>query len=279
MRNRYLDLLRAAAIVRVIVYHLFGWPWLSIVLPAMGIMFALAGSLTAASLEQARGRPGDHLPAAPAAAAAVAARPDRRTGHAGRRLGPGDDGDHPFSLPKLGFWLLPIGDPPGSDLGIDVWEPLWYIRAYLWFVLLSPAAVRRLPPGRLARGGRADPADRRCSTDRLQPARAGRRGDVGLRHLRRLLDRRLRPPRRPARPAAARWSRSAAAAVLGAAALYWLRGHQGEDAWDLNDVSESQALWSLGVRAAGAALAAADGAGWPGSGRWTRRSTCSTPGR
>jgi peptidoglycan/LPS O-acetylase OafA/YrhL len=28
-------------------------------------------------------------------------------------------------------------------------------------------------------------------------------------------------------------------------ALYWLRGHQGDDAWDLNDVSEAQALWSL----------------------------------
>ena len=52
MRNRYLDLLRAAAIVRVIVYHLFGWPWLSMVLPAMGIMFALAGSLTATSLDK-----------------------------------------------------------------------------------------------------------------------------------------------------------------------------------------------------------------------------------
>jgi hypothetical protein len=35
------------------------------------------------------------------------------------------------------------------------------------------------------------------------------------------------------------------AVAMGAAALYWLSGHQGEDAWDLNDVSESQALWSL----------------------------------
>jgi hypothetical protein len=35
------------------------------------------------------------------------------------------------------------------------------------------------------------------------------------------------------------------ALVLGGAALYWLQGHQGDDAWDLNDVSESQALWSL----------------------------------
>jgi hypothetical protein len=35
------------------------------------------------------------------------------------------------------------------------------------------------------------------------------------------------------------------AVVLGGAALYWLQGHPGEDGYDLNDVSESQALWSL----------------------------------
>ena len=37
------------------------------------------------------------------------------------------------------------------------------------------------------------------------------------------------------------------AAVLGAAALYWLAGHPGEDGYDLNEVAESQALWSLAV--------------------------------
>src|SRR3954469_24087542 len=50
MRNRYIDTLRAAAILRVIVYHAFGWAWLTVALPAMGVMFALAGSLMAASL-------------------------------------------------------------------------------------------------------------------------------------------------------------------------------------------------------------------------------------
>jgi hypothetical protein len=48
------------------------------------------------------------------------------------------DGEHPFSPARLAFWILPLGDPPGSDQAVDVWEPLWYLRAYLWFVLLSP---------------------------------------------------------------------------------------------------------------------------------------------
>lgn len=43
-RDRYLDLLRAVALVRVVVYHLFGWAWLTILFPSMGVMFALAGS-------------------------------------------------------------------------------------------------------------------------------------------------------------------------------------------------------------------------------------------
>src|SRR5689334_17464564 len=52
MRNRYLDLLRAAATVRVVVYHSTGWAALTIVFPAMSLMFALAGSMMAASLDR-----------------------------------------------------------------------------------------------------------------------------------------------------------------------------------------------------------------------------------
>ena len=138
VRNRYLDMLRAAAIVRVIVYHLFGWPWLSILLPAMGIMFALAGSLTAASLDRR-------------AAGRVITSRLRRLLPPLWLLGliavpimiylgwPGEeDGDHPFSWARLAFWILPVGDPPGSDRAMDLWDPLWYVRAYLWFVVLSP---------------------------------------------------------------------------------------------------------------------------------------------
>src|SRR5512147_2850411 len=51
-RDRYLDLLRSIALVRVVVYHLFGWAWLSVLFPSMGVMFALAGSLMARSLSR-----------------------------------------------------------------------------------------------------------------------------------------------------------------------------------------------------------------------------------
>ena len=136
-RNRYIDTLRAAAIVRVVVYHAFGWAWLTILLPAMGVMFAVAGSLMAASIE------------AHGARRAVTSRV--------RRLLPAlwvygaiavplmlwhgwpvDDPDHPFRKAELVFWIVPISDPPGSTWGTPLWEVLWYLRAYLLFVVASP---------------------------------------------------------------------------------------------------------------------------------------------
>ena len=136
-RNRYIDTLRAAAIVRVVVYHAFGWAWLTLALPAMGVMFALAGSLMAGSL------------AAHGPRHAITSRI--------RRLLPAlwlygavaiplmmahpwsiADRDHPWRLAQLLFWIVPISDPPGSSWGEPLWEVLWYLRAYLLFVLASP---------------------------------------------------------------------------------------------------------------------------------------------
>jgi hypothetical protein len=37
----------------VIVYHSLGLAWLTVAFPAVGLMFALAGSLMAASLDRA----------------------------------------------------------------------------------------------------------------------------------------------------------------------------------------------------------------------------------
>src|SRR3954462_13787240 len=51
-RDRYLDLLGSLALVRVVLYHLFGWAWLTVLFPSMGVMFALAGSLMARSLNR-----------------------------------------------------------------------------------------------------------------------------------------------------------------------------------------------------------------------------------
>ena len=240
MRNRYLDLLRAAAIARVIVYHLFGWPWLSVLLPAMGVMFALAGSLTAASLDKRAAGPvivsrmRRLLP--PLWLLGLVAVPVMLyTGWSHER------GFHPHHLV---FWVLPLGDPPGSDKGVDVWEPLWYIRAYLWFVLLSPLMYRIYR--RIGWAAVVAPLAAIVVLDftgfslpDLVDATMwdfvtyGACWIVGFAHHDGRLAR-LRP-----------WVVVTAAVVMGATAIYWQRGHQGEEAWDLNDVTESQALWSL----------------------------------
>ena len=244
MRNRYLDLLRAVAIVRVVVYHLFGWPWLSIVLPAMGIMFALAGSLTAASMDKrsadivVMSRLRRLLP--PLWLLGLIAVPVMLA------LGWAHEshGTHPFSPAKLLLWLLPIADPPGSDKGVDVWDPLWYVRAYLWFVVLSPAlyaAYKKMGWALVAAPIVAIAVLDKTGFSLPDAADAamwdfvtfGACWIAGFAHH----DGRLARTR----PAVV----LGAAAVLGGAALYWLRGHAGEDGYDLNDVTESQALWSL----------------------------------
>ncbi|MEW2291101.1 acyltransferase [Streptomyces sp. NPDC006743] len=137
-RDRYFDTLRALALVRVVAYHTFGWAWAGLVFPAMGIMFGLAGTLMAKSLER------------PA--------PEVLRGRL-RRLLP------PFWfwglfvvaamlvhgwMPgwRIVYWVVPLGDPPGDAWGRQAWEIVWYLRTYLWFVLLSPPLLRvfRLAP-------------------------------------------------------------------------------------------------------------------------------------
>lgn len=156
-RDGFLDALRAIAIVRVVVWHAFGAPIMSWVVATMPLMFFVAGSLLARSLDA---RP-----------ARVVLRARLR-----RLLVP----FWLFGACVLGFlsfthlleptaatrvspdqvwaWALPLVDPTASS-----WEagwassPLWYLRAYLWLLLLSPlllAAWRRIGlavlPGLLA---------------------------------------------------------------------------------------------------------------------------------
>ncbi|KQW17824.1 acyltransferase [Streptomyces sp. Root369] len=135
-RDRYFDTLRAVALIRVVGYHTFGWAWAGMVFPSMGIMFGLAGTLMAKSLE----RP---------ALTVVRSRM--------RRLLP------PFWfwgvfvvlamlvhdwMPgwQIVYWIVPLGDPPGNAWGEQAWEILWYLRTYLWFVLLSPALLKVFRP-------------------------------------------------------------------------------------------------------------------------------------
>jgi peptidoglycan/LPS O-acetylase OafA/YrhL len=130
-RERYIDALRALALSRVIVYHLVGAAWLSYALPAIGVMFALAGSLMARSVDRSASR-------------AVTSRV--------RRLLPAvwvlgavllpimlwhGWSDHP-RWSHLLLWAVPLIRPPGSDWTVAGTETLWYVVTYLWLVLLSP---------------------------------------------------------------------------------------------------------------------------------------------
>lgn len=154
-RDRYFDLLRAVALFRVVLYHLMGWAWLPVVFPSMGVMFALAGNLMARSLKRpavqvVRGRMRRLLPPLWLLGAIGV------TGMLAQGWSPDDDGHPGWWFLHLGFWILPLSDPPyaeglpgvhgvvGEDWAAELAGPLWYIRAYLWFVLLSPYLLKLL---------------------------------------------------------------------------------------------------------------------------------------
>ncbi|WP_399939811.1 acyltransferase [Streptomyces sp. BBFR25] len=155
VRDRYFDLLRAVALFRVVLYHLMGWAWLPVVFPSMGVMFALAGNLMARSLERpavqvVRSRMRRLLPPLWLLGAVGV------TGMLLQGWGPGDEGHPGWWWLHLFFWVLPLSDPPfaaslpgvhgvlGEDWAAELAGPLWYIRAYLWYVLLSPFLLRAL---------------------------------------------------------------------------------------------------------------------------------------
>jgi peptidoglycan/LPS O-acetylase OafA/YrhL len=138
VRNRYFDVLRALAIIRVVVYHATGWAVLTIVFPAMGTMFALSGSLMATSLDRygvrAVSRRARRLLPPLWAMAAVFVPAMMFTGLT-------------FSW-RLLLWIVPLADPPTNGWGGTMLGVVWYLRQYLWFVLLSPLALplfRRWP--------------------------------------------------------------------------------------------------------------------------------------
>ncbi len=141
-RDGFLDALRAVAIIRVVLWHAFGTPVISWVISTMPLMFFVAGSLLHRSLSS---RPAGQV---------LRSRL--------RRLlvpfwffgaivlgflslvhlsNPGPTTN--FSPEQLFSWFLPLVNPTASG-----WEagwassPLWYIRAYLWLLLLSPVLLK-----------------------------------------------------------------------------------------------------------------------------------------
>lgn len=141
-RIGYFDLLRAAALLRVITYHTVGWAWLHMYVPAIGVMFALAGSLMADSLGR---RP---------ALQVVTSRirrilpPVWAFGIVAVAIGWVTVGSGWHEWIHLLYWVVPIRDPESRSTGFGFVDILWYVRTYIWFVIFSPAllrAVRRSP--------------------------------------------------------------------------------------------------------------------------------------
>ncbi|WP_406727303.1 acyltransferase [Streptomyces sp. GD-15H] len=254
-RDRYLDLLRSLALVRVVVYHLFGWAWLTVLFPSMGVMFALAGSLMARSLKRPaasviRSRIRRLLPPLWAFAAVVL------TMMFVNGWNPGKD-DGTWGLIGLVNYLVPIGAPPypwqlGSPSGLlDVtWAvqaagPLWYLRAYLWFVLASPLllwAFRRAPwPTLLAPLGLTAIVGTGLVTIPGETGRAitdfavyGGCWVVGFAHHDGMLKQ------------IPRYVSVSCASLVMAFGLWWASNHLGPEGWDLNDIPLAQATWSFG---------------------------------
>ncbi|WP_405768769.1 acyltransferase [Streptomyces sp. NBC_01538] len=257
-RDRYLDLLRTIALVRVVVYHLFGWAWLTVVFPSMGVMFALAGSLMARSLKRPalgviRDRIRRLLP--PLWAFSAVALTLMFLGG----WNPTKDPDHggTWGLVELLNYIVPLGAPPypwslGSKSGLleNTWAvqaagPLWYLRAYLWFVIASPLllwAFRRVPwatllaplalTAVLSTGLVTIPGETGNAVSDF--AVFGGCWVLGFAHHEGLL--RKIP----------RYLAVSCAAPLMAFGIWWASGHKGPDGWDLNDIPLAQATWSFG---------------------------------
>ncbi|GAA0548871.1 acyltransferase [Paractinoplanes ferrugineus] len=227
MRNQYLDTLRAAATLRVVVYHCSGWTALTIVFPAMSVMFALAGSLMAASLDKygpwAVERRLHRLLPSLWVIAAVAVPAMLLTGLAWDW--------------KILLWAFPIESPPATGFWLEGLAATWYLRDFLWLVLLSPIVLplfRRgpvvtimIPYVALAGttfAGVTPPAVLHDLT------LYGGAWLLGFAHH----DGMLKLSRR-------RWWLIGALAVTGAA---WTMTHPGPRGFDLNDIPLGNALWS-----------------------------------
>ncbi|MET8471810.1 glycosyltransferase [Streptomyces sp. NPDC006422] len=243
-RNLYLDFLRALALARVVTYHTFNWAWLTFAFPAMGVMFALAGSLMARSLDR-RDR---------SAPAVVRARMRRllpplwvfagcvvtamfASGWRPSRSGSVD----------LLWWIVPLNDPAAahSDWSQQIAAPIWYIRAYLLFVVLSPLMLRLfrrrpwwcvagfLALAAVAQSGRVPLPDRLEGpvTDLVTFAACWL---LGFAHRDRLLER---------LPIGRVGVLCALAMVLGG---WFVLAHGGDVGYDLGEIPLAQALWSFG---------------------------------
>jgi peptidoglycan/LPS O-acetylase OafA/YrhL len=142
-RDRFLDLLRLIAVVRVVALHTFTkppvvyFPWIQWIFPGMAEVFFVSGVVTAASLSKrdswsvVRARLRRLLPpyyAYAVVALAVMAVTDARSKSPDASLDRGD---------FLSF-LLPVVRPTGSVTRVVLWGHLWFLTTFLWVLVFAP---------------------------------------------------------------------------------------------------------------------------------------------
>jgi len=153
---------------------------------------------------------------------------------------------------------VPFGAPPypehlGSESGLleSTWAdqaagPLWYLRAYLWFVIASPLllwAFRRVPWATLlaplaltavvGTGLVTIPGETGNAVSDF--AVYGGCWVLGFAHHEGVLKK------------IPRYLAVSGATVIMGFGLWWASGHLGPDGWDLNDIPLAQATWSFGI--------------------------------
>ncbi len=136
-RDPVLDLLRSVALARVVLWHTFAATWM-MGIAAMPVMFFVAGTLLPANrglkahvvVVRRRAR---RLLLPLWAYSATVALALTITGHRVTSTG---------QLAGLVSWLVPLTDPVSSAWHAG-WlsNHLWYLRAYLWLLLLAPLLV------------------------------------------------------------------------------------------------------------------------------------------
>ena len=145
------------------------------------------------------------------------------------------------------YWLVPLADPPGSAWGYDFVLPLWYIRTYLWLLLLSPfllwtfrrwpVALLSLPPVVLLAIGQGLVETGNATGDTVAHlATFGACWMLGFAHY----DGKIR--------AMPRWRTVGLGLLLMAAGLAFAFTHQQPDTrWDIDDIDPANAVYSVGA--------------------------------
>jgi peptidoglycan/LPS O-acetylase OafA/YrhL len=138
-RDRFLDLLRAAALTRVVFRHALQWKWLGYFV-SMPVMFFVAGSLFAQSVER---RPGEVVTYDRLRRLLVPYWVFAFVAITVLLIGVGPEMQEHGDLNLLAL-LVPLATPMGASEGNleSFTVHLWYLRAYLWFVLLGVLLYR-----------------------------------------------------------------------------------------------------------------------------------------